>query len=88
MKTIYKYNLETTDVQEIKIYKGYQSLKVGYDGQNKLCLWALVESKNKTVKQTFYLFETGHQISNISKKKYIGTVKDLTSKSYVFIWHI
>jgi len=46
------------------------------------CLWAEVNSENKTVERTFYIVGTGHPFPN-SYLKHIATfMQD------VFVWHL
>jgi hypothetical protein len=88
MKTIYKYELEITDKQEITIQKGYKNLHVGYDGRNKLCLWSMVDNQAPKTKCTIYIVGTGNKMPDC-KVEYIGSVNDnVTNMNLTFIWHI
>jgi len=71
MKTIYKYEIETTDHQEIMLPQGAGILTV--QTQDDLpCLWACVDTEAPIHPQEISIFGTGHLVpENIGE--YIGT---------------
>ncbi len=80
MKTIYKYSLDATGEQVIKMPKGAQVLTV----QNQhgcAVLWALVEKTAEIENRTFLVYGTGYEVTK--EGKYIGTFQ-LHQGSLVF----
>jgi hypothetical protein len=73
MKTIYKYELDEIETQEVLMPFDADILSV-HNQRNKVCVWALVESDNTTKqKRSFSIYPTGHEIKT-SNHFYIGTV--------------
>ncbi|TNE75026.1 hypothetical protein EP331_00220 [bacterium] len=71
-KTIWKFQLETTDYQEIEM--PYQSKILCVQVQNGTPnIWALVDPKSPLVKRAFDIFGTGHPVDYNVKREYIGT---------------
>ena len=72
MKTIYEYDLEVTDTQEVVLPVGSKILTVQV--QNGVpCLWATVDvEKPNTDKKVIRTFGTGQEI-NANNLKYINT---------------
>ena len=73
-KTIWKYELETTDELRIEMPIGAEILTV----QNQMgvpCLWALVNPEAKTEMRLFRIYGTGHIVNKsiIVRKNYIGS---------------
>lgn len=84
MKTIFKYKLETTGLQEIEIPEDAQVLSV--QGQHGfLCLWAIVDPDKPKEKKRILLAGTGHPIPEDRNLKFIGTVQEFEGE---LIWHI
>lgn len=74
MKTIYKFNLETTDTQTLLIPKGGEILSVQVQyGYPKL--WVLVDPNEPLEERTIQIFETGHPVSCDTgiERKFIST---------------
>lgn len=63
MKTIYKYNLQVTDVQQIILPKGAKILCVQTQ-RNNLAMWAEVDTDEITETESVIIgmFGTGHPI--------------------------
>jgi hypothetical protein len=60
-KVIWKFELETTDNQEIEMPIGAEILTM--QTQNEIpCIWALVDPKAEKETRTFEIFGTGHPI--------------------------
>lgn len=81
MKTIFKYLLEVTDVQEIELPVGGKPLCVQV--QNGMpWIWALVDDKNPKEAKAVRMYATGHNCEE-SISDYLGTFQ-LESGSLVF----
>lgn len=72
MKTIWKYELETMDVRVVEMPVGAEILTV-QEQRGKLCLWALVDPEADKERRVFCIHGTGHPVSTVALKKYIGT---------------
>lgn len=71
MKTIYKYQLQTTDEQVIELPKYYQILSVQI--QNGVpCMWVLVDPENEPDSTKIRIYGTGHQF-DLKAWKFIDT---------------
>lgn len=73
--TIYKYPIEVTDFQKVKLPLNAKILTA--QTQNGfLCLWAQVEEKNTTIEErSIEIFGTGHPMTDTLNRKYISTVQ-------------
>jgi hypothetical protein len=82
MKTVYKYELQQIDDYiGLELPEGAQILHFGIQN-NRLMIWALVESDNPNKRRIFRMAGTGHSI--IEKNPlHIGTVFDGP-----FVWHL
>lgn len=83
-KTIWKFELETKDGQEIHMPAGAEILTVQTQGTNP-CMWALVDPEEKNQIRYFEVFEIGHSI-NFGMgvgRNYVGTYQ-LMGGSLVF----
>jgi hypothetical protein len=75
MKAIWKYVLETTDYQEIKMPLGAEILTVQIQ-HGMPCIWCLVDPKlgEALIKpKKIWIHDTGHAITNIEDKLYVGS---------------
>jgi hypothetical protein len=83
-KTIWKYILEVTDTQTIKLPKGAEVLSVQIQLGGP-CMWALVDPNAKEEERLFETFGTGHPIpcDAVTGRRYIGTYQ-LESRAMVF----
>lgn len=72
MNSIYKYELQVTDTQEILMKKGAKILSVQTQDE-KICIWALVDENEIHERRFFHIYGTGHQINPIHKIKFVGT---------------
>jgi len=88
MQTIWKYPLETTDVQTVMMPKGAKPLTVAVQG-SQVCLWALVDSEADPEARDFVIYGTGHPVRDVVKRDvgevqtYVGTYQ-LDNGSLVF----
>lgn len=73
MKKIFKYELETTDIQHFYLPIGAEILCL--QTQDEIpCIWALVEPDAELKLRTFEIFGTGHDVPDSEKRRrYIGT---------------
>ena len=76
MKRIYKYPLETTDVQTVSMPIGAKILTVQTQNE-KPCIWASVNPEAPTEKRNIEIYGTGHEIHNEADLTYIGTYQML-----------
>lgn len=74
MKTIWKYSLDTTDVQGLKIPIGGQILSIQAQG-NTPCMWVLVDPNASKENRKFRTFGTGAPVEDneLDNSKFIGT---------------
>ena len=73
MRTIYKYPIEITDFQILKVPQNRKFLTVQVQNE-KPYIWAEVDTDSPTVDINIYVFGTGHPIPPIDIN-YIGTVQ-------------
>lgn len=88
-KIIWKYELETTDIQKLELPKGAEILTVQVQ-KGIPCLWALVDPSIEIPKErrVIAIFGTGNFINSIahfSGMKYIATYQLLAGN---FIGHV
>ena len=82
MEKIYKYPLELTGYQVLKLPMGAQILTV--QTQNgKPFLWALVNTKKEETDFEIEILGTGDQITGTNERKYISTFQ-LNGGEFVF----
>ena len=83
-ETIWKFNLETTDYQTVKMPKGAEILDIQTQG-GQPCLWALVDPSKENEDRNFEVFGTGHKVSGDMgiSRKYIATYQ-LESGALIF----
>ena len=76
MITIWKYPLIGI-VHRINIPKDAKILKLDMQGDNDVCIWAMVDTDKELVERVFFSFGTGQEIRKDEAKKnvYIGTVQ-------------
>lgn len=71
-KKIFKYQLETTDFQQIQIPEGGEILCLQTQ-YNRPCIWVLVDPDSPTKQRTFEIFGTGHSLPEHVNRKYVGS---------------
>ncbi len=79
--TIWKYDISTD--QELQIPVGAQFLSIQYQNGNP-CLWFLVCKSAEKKSHKVVVYGTGHDISDIERKTYIGTLQEFGSG---LVWH-
>ena len=82
MKKIFKYQLETTDIQQVEMPQGAEILCIKTQNETP-CIWALVETNATVTKRIFEIIGTGFNITENDNRKYIGTYQ-LNGGSLVF----
>lgn len=72
LKSIWKFHLETTDIQQIEMPADAEILTI--QTQDEIpCIWALVSPDAPKRKVAFEIFGTGHPVPENGKRKYVGT---------------
>lgn len=83
MKTIWKFTLAVTDVQEIALPAGAQLLTVQLQA-NEPRLWALVDDYVGLIQiRTIEIHGTGNPIEGDRRRRYIATFQQPP-----FVWHV
>lgn len=83
MRTIWKFPLQVTDMQEIVMPQGATILKLAVQGDTP-CLWALVDPDAEKISHCIRSYGTGHDVPDYAatESKYLDTV--LLGP---FVWH-
>ena len=85
MRTIWKFQLEVTDIQTIFIPKGAKFLTVNLQ-RGIPCLWFEVDSDAPKIASRIVTVGTGHRVDWMSSAmKYLGTYQQLDGE---FIGHV
>jgi hypothetical protein len=83
MITIYKYLIDITDRQTIKLPADAEFLKV--DVQNDTpYLWAMVNTSKQNIDYDIVIYGTGHDIRSWETLKHIGSFFHKNT----FVWHV
>lgn len=81
-KSIWKFPLETTDIQQIEMPVDAEILTIQTQA-GQPCIWALVSPDAPKRKVAFEIFGTGHPVPENGRRKYVGTYQ-LRGGSLVF----
>ncbi len=84
MRTIWKYNLDITDIQTIEMPVDGKILSIQTQLGN-ICMWVEVNSSAPTTKRTFCVFGTGHEMPLYDRMTYLGTAQTANGK---LVWHV
>lgn len=84
MTTIWKFELELKESQEIKLPSPARILSCQFQ-HGLLMLWAVVNPDLPMHRRTVYIVGTGHPIPNVVPIDYVGTVQQGEGR---FIWHV
>ena len=91
MRSIWKYPLESAapTVQRVKMKAGARVISAGLDPQGTLCVWAIVDPKEKQEKtREIFVVGTGHETTDGHVGgTFVGTV-NLGPAGLPFIFHI
>jgi hypothetical protein len=81
---IWKFQLQVVDLQEVDLPAGAKILTVQMQGALPY-LWALMSPTAPKIKRAFYIFGTGHTITQelVAALDYVGTVH-----FGMFVWHV
>ena len=71
-KKIFKYKLETKDIQRIEMPQGAEILCIKTQNETP-CIWALVDANATVNKRTFEIFGTGNNVPKNANRSYVGT---------------
>lgn len=82
--TIWKYPLEITDEQNIRMPKGANILTAQIQG-GTLCLWAIVDPKAPLVSRWIGIVGTGHPMAQEMECVYLGTAQ---MAGGALVWHV
>ena len=84
VKSIFKFNLETTDSQTVLMPKGAEILTIQNQHEDAE-LWALVDSNAPLEERIIEIFGTGHPVHCDMgvERKYIATYQ-LSGGNYIF----
>lgn len=85
-KSIWKFDLEITGAQKIKMPGGAEILSIQEQG-GTIRIWALVNPESQVVIRHFEIFGTGHNIycDMGIDRKYLATVQE---RDRPLVWHI
>ncbi len=83
MKSIWKFQLETIDKQELLMPIEAEVLTIQVQNEI-LCLWALVNTDANKEVRVFEIFGTGNPVNN-ENKKYIGSYQLMKG---AFVGHV
>lgn len=81
-RSIWKFPFMVSDTVVIEMPVASTVIHVGVQ-HGRLCLWALVWTKNKVESRTFLVRGTGHPCDELNASDHIGTVQDGP-----FVWHV
>lgn len=81
-KSIWKFPLETTDIQQIEMPADAEILTIQTQA-GQPCIWALVSPDAPKRKVAFEIFGTGHPVPENGRRKYVGTYQ-LSGGALVF----
>lgn len=87
MKRIYKYPLDVTDIQDVRMPMGAVVLSVAVQ-RNVICVWAEVdeESASEAIFRRFRIYATGVTMDDHDKyPHFLGTVQLLNGD---FVFHV
>ena len=83
MTTIWKYELEITDRQDIKMPGEAKILSAGLDPSGVPCVWAMVQPGAIERRFSVHIVGTGNPAENAVGERFVG--------SFVqgpFVWHV
>lgn len=88
MRTLWKFNLEVTDIQHVRMPKGAKVRKVGVQ-RGELCLWVEVDTEAEKEERTFEVIGTGNPMPTDMgiERTYIDSVQ-MERRGMEFVWHV
>ena len=83
MQIIYKYPISAPGFNTLTLYKDYKILKLGYDPNRTLCIWAIVNTEKEKEEVQITLVGTGWPLDfETVNATYIDTINDGP-----YVWH-
>lgn len=83
IRRIYKYKLESQDVQDIKLPLGAKILSVGMQGE-EATMWALVDPEAPTEFTKIYIVGTGQPADHVEGLTFVGHLRMGSFEFFVF----
>ena len=83
MKTIYKYPLEVKDLVRINMPRAAKVIHAGFDSQDRLCVWVVVDTDRPLHVRAFSVVGTGNPLESPHMWNHLNTVS-----VGPFIWHV
>jgi hypothetical protein len=83
MKTIFKYPITITRFQSVEMPDGAKPIHVGLSPDGTPCIWAEVNTENPIINHSVNVVGTGHDITNLTFKRHVGTFLQGP-----FVWHV
>ena len=85
-KKIFKYPIQVTDTQKVKMPALAEILTAQFQEGYGLCLWALVDPEMDVEEKTIVIYGTGHSTDlHDMNYNYIGTVQE---RNGALVWHV
>lgn len=85
-KSVYKYSIEVTDYQSVKMPRDAKILYVQLQ-YNSPHLWALVDKDAPIVNRHIRIIGTGHLADDVSEVNYIGSFQ-MNINSIPLVFHV
>jgi hypothetical protein len=82
MKTIWKYPLNITDTQVVKMPQRANVLSAA-DQYGELCMWALVDTEHELEDRKVQIIGTGNPANLEGRWQFVASVQQS-----VFVWHV
>jgi len=83
-KVIWKFEIKTTDGQQIDMPIGAEILTVQIQ-RGKPCIWAICNPLSENEKRTFEIYGTGNPYPSKGQRSYIGTYQEAGGG---LVWHL
>ncbi len=85
--TIYKYQIQTTDEQTIRMPKGSRVLCVQI--QRKVpCIWVQVDPEATLVDTVIHVHGTGHPMPEVMNRQYVGSYQMNFGDLVFHVFHV
>ena len=91
MKTVWKFEIGLTTIQELEIPKEARILSLqrqGHRKDDKICMWCLVDTEAETEKRTFFLLGTGEELPTGVKYEFVGTIQYFSGVPMVHLFEV
>lgn len=84
MTTVYKYQIQVDDFQQVGMPKGAEILSV-ITNHEEVFVYAKVDTEQQIVPYNIYMVGTGHDSAEIDDKVFLGTI---TLRNGKFVGHV